>query len=269
MPMVLDPALYQGKPIPLCYELAFDSPLFLFSAQPEVVAVDLKPFDESEGMFFVDEEKLGFDGVFERADNLSPGDGFVTWLAELPVKVIGGSKKSARIARQISQTLEILCFKLQFADSLGISTQLQQLAFYRLSSTDRGYGISATLSPVFRNWVENNREIAHNQAQAEMISAARRMWPSYFTGGKSEREYATRSFRVSHHFDDNLGLILQVAGNACDLGVDGMDLDDGPGWHLEPHNIDGPTQQLTLLSGIATMTRLVRESLSKPPLITL
>ena len=52
-------------------------------------------------------------------------------------------------------------------------------------------------------------------------------------------------------FNDEVGLAgIQVPGNACDLGLDHSSHHDyaRDGYRLEPHNVDGPLQQSTLMA---------------------
>lgn len=210
--------------------------------------------------------RLGFSGVFVRRDyNYSEGfysEGFETFETELPANAIAGPEANDDKLCEIVTRLGLLTKALNFKETFAVEDQ-HQLVLISICSAKNRYGLNTIMAPELRQWIENNRETAHTTAAEAMIAVAKRIWPKYFSGKKHEREYAEQSFDVIYHRNENKGISFRVAGNACDLSVDGFELDYGPGWQLTEHNIDHPGQLLMLLAGVYSMVKQYRLSLQK------
>jgi len=275
MPMTLDPALYDGAVVPLRYDLLCDhtekAPAFYFVCRPDMLIeerlvrlAELYGPDPRLGSFGTGDE-LGFGGVFVACELPSYPDGFKAWRAEVPNRTLGtleSDNEEGWLAMKRPQiTLCVLESVLQYEEAPSNDMELQQLFIVQAMCEQKMHGASmaATLSPAFRQWIETNRGLAESTARQAMVTVAEWMWPDYFSGDKFSRGMAEREYRVWHH-EDGRGLMIDVPGNATGIYVDGHSLNDGPGWHLDCHNLDTVIQQLELLAGLCTMLRLVRES---------
>ncbi len=272
----LDPNLYKDKPIPIRYDLVFqledDKPVFVLSASRELIreiseipadAAYIKGLQEDFheiGEFSNSDEMLGFGGVFAPCEPLLPLEGFSIWKADVCEEVLGDIGESNWApAYQLSCSLSVILRMMEFAESSPNSLGLNQLAI--LISICRGdmggFGLAATLSPIARNWIAANRSKSKEVAQLAMIATYRHMWPDYF---EEDEDFRLHSFQVYDNSQGGTGLVMDVPGNACGIYVDGSDLNKGPGWDIHSHNVDSPIQQLSLLSGLCAILRLVRES---------
>ena len=200
---------------------------------------------------------LGFGGVFTPCEPFLPLEGFSTWKADVCEEVLGDIGKSNWApAYQLSCSLSVILRIMEFAEASPNTLELNQLA--TLVSICRGdmggFGLGATLSPIARNWIAANRSKNEEVAQSAMIATYRHMWPDYF---KKDEDFRLYSFRVNSQGGN--GLIMDIPGSACGIYVEDVGRGN-QGWEISSHNVDSPIQQLSLLSGLCAILRLVRES---------
>jgi hypothetical protein len=120
-----------------------------------------------------------------------------------------------------------------------------------------GNGFSAHASAQVRAWIAQI-----NEKQAKTIKKAMQdaylCYPWKFTS--SEKSAISANFNMWVH-NDRFGLSTQ--GDCACLGVDGCNFEEEQKYPhvLNPHNVDHVSQRFSLLSGIAELWFLVRQSL--------
>jgi len=271
----LDRDLYQGKPVPVRYDLIFlmedEKPTFVFSAPTDLIGqipvdnpVVQSVHEESPeiGAFVISNDALGFGRIFESGEPFLPLDGFSTWKARVPWEVIAPAKGKKKTdwnpAMQLACSLAVLTRELEFVKAEPNPRGLKQLATLLLvcRAGMGGFGLAATLSPDTRQWIATHRPQAEDIGRRAMIYNFEWMWPDYL---REDRQFRLHGFKVWDNGNGN-GFIMDVPGEATGIYVDGMDIGNGPGWNLESHNVDSPVQQLSLLAGICSILWLVRQS---------
>jgi len=270
MPFPFDMDLYNSKPVPVRYDLIFrmdgKKPVFVLSAFTDLIksvpseAPIIKSLQKrfgGIGEFVNSNDGLGFGGVFVPYLPFLPLKGFSTWRALIPFKVIGDKKSDWSSAYKLACSISVIAIALEYAKCESNPRSLQQLATHLLVCNGGmgGFGIAATLSPVARNWIATHRPETEATARTATIAVYEQMWPDYF---REDKEFRLHDFRVWDN-GNGTGLVIDIPGQACGLYVDGMDLDKGPGWSLDTHNVDSPIQQLSLLAGLCSILALVRQ----------
>jgi len=271
MLLTLDRDVYYGNPVPVRYDLVFQmegiQPMFVFSAPEALVRIispdapkiqTLKQNFAELGEFAKSDDNLGFGAIFSKCEPLLPIDGYLTWKAAVPPEIIVRDTTDWAPALQLAATLDVLTSAARVAGAQLNSKNLQQLVmYYLLCHPDmNGFRLNVTISPNVRHWIEEHRTHVEPIARDAMIAVYRHMWPDYF---REDEESCLHSFRVWDNGNGD-GLAMDVPGQTCGLFVDGMDIVKGPGWHLDSHNVDSPIKQLSLIAGLAAITRQVRES---------
>jgi len=275
MPFAVDQKLFDGEDSPVRYDLIFriedGKPTFVLSVPTDIlgkISPDAPLFGIMKerlpgiGDFVISEKELGFGGVFSACEPLFPIDGFPSWKATVPERVIVPIESNGQSdwdsAYRLSATLHVVAFAYQFRDPKPNPMGTQQLATFALACQPEMHGaeLSLTLSPVARQWIVANCGRSKKMALEAMITTYRRMWPDYF---REDEQFRLHGFRAESRYE-NKQFILDVPGDACGIYIDGMELDDGPGWNFNSHNVDSPIQQLSLLAGICSILYRIRLS---------
>lgn len=274
MSFSIDRDLYQGNPVPVRYDLVFlledEKPTFMLSACTNLVSEILtddpliKMVQEEFpgiGDFANSSDTLGFGGfggIFKTSKPFLPLEGFSTWKARVPREVIAPKETDWNPANQLVCSLAVLMRTLEFAEAEPNQKSLQQLATHLMvcRAGMGGFGLAATLSPATRQWIASHRSQVEEVGRQTMIAVHEWMWPDYLS---KDREFRLHNFRVWDNGQGN-GFIMEIPGEGTSIYVDGMDVRNGPGWNLESHNVDSPVQQLSLLAGLCSILRMVRES---------
>lgn len=266
--------IFCGKSVPAMLDLVCiienNIPRFVMALRKNVLdnlSLDAPLIEEAQkrfdglGSFVNNPRALGYNGTFSLSeDSFGYPDEFKVYKTNLPNDVIGKQNNNWIKAWRISCTLQLLFMELSLYDEhIENPNKICQLLSGLLACYPEmnGSALSITVSPVLRNYIETHRELVQKTAIETMALCFNRMWPQYFSG---EREIPLICyFGVRPNYGtDNSGFVMDIPGNACGLYVDGMKLEDGPGWELESHNVDSPVQQLTLIAGIASIARLYR-----------
>jgi len=267
--VTINQELFDGQNLPVSYDLVcrLDGkvPVFVFSASKAAISQsstlvhlidDFRETFEGIGEFQNSEEGLGFGGCFRPSLPSLPLEGFSTWEASLPARIIGKKGTNWIEAYRLSCSLALLTGGFLFVETKPNKMGLQQLAVPVLVCRMGVFALEITLSPTVRQWIAARRQETEGMAIKMMVACFDRMWPDFLS---QDRSFRLHSFRV---FDNGrgTGLVMDVPGNATGIYVDGFGLNDGPGWELDSHNVDNPVQQLSLLAGLTSVLRLVRES---------
>lgn len=159
----------------------------------------------------------------------------------------------------ISSTLHVL-FTLMFIldDECKGDCIEHQLVEYDVNP-GRGMGqsgMAAGLSPMVVAWVvEQVENQSHPVIDVNMRNAHMRL----FALDALDRYDA---YYIGSEFYEPHRIHLKCANNATGLDPDSHQLTgDDRGYELVPHNVDTPMEQLVLLTGVATLEQLVRQSL--------
>lgn len=157
-----------------------------------------------------------------------------------------------------SATIGALTSALYLASRPSPWTDRRQLVAITgvLISQRMGHGgaVGARLSNAAVAWIKAQPPTAHHPfIERAMASAYERITKQRF----GVRDVA-RQFQAN--IDQSGRLILQVPGNACDLGPEHARDNYECGYELSPHNADTPIQQITFLTGLAALNTFARSN---------
>lgn len=152
---------------------------------------------------------------------------------------------------ETSATLEVLFRNLLIAENQTDSLSPQMIEINLITGKKSSYGgtLSAIVRPALAKWLNINVDTKKGPVIAQVMKDA------YFRMFDTDKELFDHNFRVS--IRDPKWINITCPGNACGLDQEfpassGLDV----GYELQPHNVDGPVQQLTLLSGLAKLDNL-------------
>lgn len=155
----------------------------------------------------------------------------------------------------VSASLAVLTTMLAFPDKETSSTRPQLITFQTLYKVGlHGGSLSGEYSGEVVDWLtkrHSGRQIPEmNQAMKDAYCYMNSVQPSELT----ERFDA----RVEY---ENGWLNVSCPGNACGLNPSTDPIEPGKGYRFGCHNVDSPTQQLTLISALAALEDAVRKDL--------
>lgn len=152
---------------------------------------------------------------------------------------------------ETSATLEVLLRNLFVTENRTDSKSPQMMEVHLFSSKKPSHSstLNAIVRPSLAKWLNTNV----NTGKGPVIAQA--MKEAYFRMFEVERDLFDHNFRVM--IRDPKWINITCPGDACGLDPESYnDLDLDVGYELQPHNVDGPVQQLTLLSGLAKLDNL-------------
>lgn len=152
-----------------------------------------------------------------------------------------------------------VCWTLDVLFSLLMIHEAQEHELNQLLTIDtivaakNNYGLAASLSPQFVDWLTAQATNANLDTIARgMRRAYSQLWPA-----RTNQLYV-RNFKAVVH--QERWLRLESPGEACDLSVDDFDQLEGEGQRLTSHNTFSSLDVLTLLVGLAVANRLARHA---------
>lgn len=202
-------------------------------------------------------EKWGFDGCVRHATEYATD--WSVLICHIPSVLDSHGVFSYDAIHQLQASLNVF-FDVITAFDAEISSQQTQLLHIPNVATGRGLhggSVWAHLSPAFTKWVyalkteSKGRRISFPTVEQAMLHAHFHMYPN----DEFVEPMCCSTLESS-------GLLLQVPGNACDLGPDDHNQKTGErGYILGPHNIDQPLQQFTFLAGLAKLYALAQKDI--------
>ena len=199
------------------------------------------------------EHEWGFGPVFKETQ--SPNPEWVIYSADYP-HIFKKDRFSADKAIALSQSLSTLFTFVGFSENTSSSPVEQQMDVdlgIDRSATFHGAPIGAEVYESLVKWMRANLDDdTAIQIRKSMQRGYQNMWNDHdFTPDFSD-------FRL--FWNQPKWLFLAVPGDAADLGPHMYHIFDESenetGYRMGPHNIDGPHQQLSLLSGLAKLDEL-------------
>ena len=168
-------------------------------------------------------------------------------------------------------TIKILAQALSvpFSESSSNKTQLIEiLTMAELRSGGHGHSVSGNISEEVVGWLKtyasekltSDNTMDMVSIHSAIIKASQIAWCAVTT--KNLHEYSSETYLYGW-IQNSGAFTINCPGNACDLSVypDSLQSYSEGGVQLSCHNLDTAEQQLTLLSGLAMICSLVRESL--------
>lgn len=233
-------------------DLSVDSEIFQAVGYPN-------DFNLDEFTDFGVNKAWGYGQVIQPEPQLTP---FLCWDIEIPSKIIDLTSKEPKYNLQrlgnISLTLALLQHTLSAPNyceiTLSNPPKYCQLVIYDLRSGKGSYGGSLyiELSKDLTQWLKR----LDLKVVEQIIESSNRVmclaYDKMIEGNEgTEQEIMTQLTNVG-------GIHFSVPGNACGLDPEHPP-SDNKGYVLHPHNVDGLTQQMTLLIAVANLCDLYRK----------
>ncbi|MDD5569102.1 MAG: hypothetical protein PHG23_01650 [Candidatus Pacebacteria bacterium] len=155
----------------------------------------------------------------------------------------------------ISATLEMLTNMAEFFKGIGSAEKFQLLSFQvRCGKKMGSWSIGGTYGIDFCNWLSGFS--GHHQF-SRAIEAMQKTYRHIF--GKTEHF----SWYFDVYTEDNAWLIISCPGDACSLYPSdyGWAPNKNMGRKFSCHNMDAPMQQLMLLTALAALSDMARETI--------
>lgn len=233
--------------------------LALDSAKERLVASRFRdPPSELQLPPFIEltEDSWGFGKVISF---VSREDGWTTFRCPLPIIF---RKKSPDpdwpSAYVVCATLQVLFSALNGFEEQTNSPNRQLLtitAVGMLVGRSGGWGLDVKMSPTLCSWLAKKAGSSEMRPIEEVADIMKKAHQHMYRQG----DFPVGEHSFMAYVRTPKALHLACPGNAC--GLDPEDFGGSPekGYELTPHNMDGPLQQLTLLSGVAAVYDLARK----------
>lgn len=156
-------------------------------------------------------------------------------------------------ADEISSSLYVLTLSLHLYGK-DVPTTFPQLLTFRALCSQGNRALSGEISIPLKEWLASNPDESH---LTKPISAMKTAYRKMF--GQNIGIVREHSFDVRIN---NSGLIINCPGDACGIHPDNWYFRDAEGYRFGSHNVDTPAQQLTLLTGLASLHDIARKEIS-------
>jgi hypothetical protein len=191
----------------------------------------------------------------------SPDLDFLSWEIEPSPVVFKDGIPQWKCAFQVSGTLTLLSIFLNILDQNALPQDLHSKRKQLISIiTTTGYGfygcsINCKISRCLCQWISKSFKPDFEEL---IIKAMRKVY--YHMHQEQDSDEYMRKYYFRFDLRENGRFHLDCPGNACGLDPSHMDMGGiDEGFELSPHNTDTPSQQLTLLAGLAKICDLYRQ----------
>ncbi|GMX58553.1 MAG: hypothetical protein MCSN_2070 [Candidatus Microsyncoccus archaeolyticus] len=227
-----------------------------------------------ETFSFLDSEYFGFDNAIKKGKTKN---GFVDYFVEIvPIRKSGENVCAYCKGTGYNKELEMKCSfcdgnKLEiiydFKPILAISCSLQVLTML-FEDTEKNYNTDKNQLLTFK--IDALRKFSISGSYGKEFC----YWLNSFKDGrvfpsviKAMKEVYTRMYKRNDYYgfdayvNKDAWLIINCPGDACGINPEHYYSRENEGFRFSCHNIDGPAQQLMLLTGLAVLNEMARKEI--------
>lgn len=156
---------------------------------------------------------------------------------------------------EIAATLHVILDILNGFVLADLDHGVQQVELTtNIEARDHGHAVSGYGSAKLRSWLLGEASKPDSTAQSTVTNAMQDAWACI-----ADHVHVRYATEVGARIGVDGRFLLGCFGNACDLSVypEGVNGDNYP-FEFSSHNLDMPSQQLTLIAGLAQLCALAR-----------